>query len=289
MNTRITLPKSAKLRSELALLLKFFRERIEHDLGNLGPHERHSSRRGKAVTQSEIAEAIGVTREWYALLECGAATGASTGLLGRLAEALMLIPDERATLFQSALPDLGPTRLQCDSTAALNSFSRLRSLSNRLWAATSVDEVLTTASERLADWFDDALMVRSIRRRESGVWEHRSVDDKQDRNDAAKVVRDLKDLLPTPEFHASLNLYPLLPNPGDIGTPDLHPLAVQQEFSKVYARRRIPGFAWRYARVRSRTGFTGSFLIVHTFGHSYSSSDLAVFAAFAELASLALS
>jgi transcriptional regulator with XRE-family HTH domain len=184
MNRRISLPKNAKPRSDLALLLRFLRERIAPDAYNLGPHGRHPSRLGKPVTQLELAEAIGVTREWYSMLECGAASGASTGLLGRLADVLMLTPEERASLFQLALPDLGRTQLRCDSLLALESFTRLRLLTKGLWGATSIEEILTTASEHIADWFHGARLVRSIRRHESGLWEPRCVDEKQERSNA---------------------------------------------------------------------------------------------------------
>jgi transcriptional regulator with XRE-family HTH domain len=301
MNRRISLPKSAKPRSDLALLLRFLRERIAPDACNLGPHRRHPSRLRKPVSQLELAEAIGVTREWYALLECGAASGASTGLLGRLADALMLTLEERASLFQSALPDLGSTQPRYDSILALESFPRLRSLSKRLWAATSVDDVLTTASEGLADWFDDALLVRSTRRYDSGVWAPRSVNDEQEGDMCARVIGEMKDLLLTSEsadvndlvltsgLLDALNFHPRLANAGDLGSTGLYPLPLRREILNVYARHRFPPFAWNYARVRSRTGFIGGFYISHEFGHFYSASDLAVFGAFAEVASLALS
>jgi hypothetical protein len=147
-------------------------------------------------------------------------------------------------------------------------------------------------SEQIADWFDGAVLVRWSRRRESGLWEPRCVNDKQERNNAAKVARDLralKDLLPTTELHAALNFHPQLANAGDVGTADLYPLPIRRELAKAYARHRVAGFAGRYARVRSRTGCIGGLLIAHEFGHSYSASDLAVLGAFAELASLALS
>jgi transcriptional regulator with XRE-family HTH domain len=290
MDRKRILRNSAKPRSDLALLLKSFRQRIETDACDLGPHARHPSRLGKRVTQEELAEAVGITREWYAKLESGlATTRASTGLLDRMANALMLTPAERATLFHVAVSELRQVQLHDDSITALQSFSRLRSLTKRLLAATSIEGVLSIASEQLAEWFDGAVLVHSSRRRESGLWEHRGVDDKQERTNAAKVVRDMKDRLATTEQRAALNFQTQLTNAGDIATPDLWPLSVQREVLKVYERHRVAGFAWCYARVQSRNGFIGGLYIAHEFGHSYSVSDLAVIGAFAELASLALS
>src|SRR6202011_4830523 len=216
MISRITLPEGAKPRSELALLLKLLRRRIDPDVRELGRHRRLPSRFGKRVTQEELAEAIGVSREWYAMLEAAGTTRTSTGLLDRLDDALAVTPEERARLFQLALPELGGAQLRDDSIAVLEAFSRLRSLTKRLWAATSIEDILTTASEQIADWFDGALIVSPTRRRESGLWECQPVVDKPDRNDAVKVIRDVKDLLPTPELHAAFHLYPQLPNAGDV-------------------------------------------------------------------------
>jgi transcriptional regulator with XRE-family HTH domain len=257
---------------------------------------------GKAVTQAELAEAIGVSREWYALLECGAArTRASTGLLGRLADALMVTPDERGRLFHLTVPELGRVQLRDDSIAALQGFSRLRVLAKHLWSATSTDDVLRTAGEHIADWFHDALQVRVTLRRESGPWEHRSVDEREEHNAASRVVRDMKEVLLSSEssemaelvrasaFHDALDLHPQLANAGDVGTPDLWPRAVRREMPKLYARHRVGGFSGRYVRIRARNGFIGGFYIAHEFGHSYSATDDAVFAAFAEFTSYALS
>jgi transcriptional regulator with XRE-family HTH domain len=290
MNRRITLRRSARPRSELALFLKFLRERVDPDVRDLGPHPRLPSRLGKRVTQEELAEVIRVSREWYAALESAATRKTSTGLLERLADALMVTPEERARLFQLAVPGLGRAQLRDDSLAVLEAFSRLRSLSKRLWTATSIEDVLMTASEQIVDWFDSAVLVHTSRRRECGLWESLTVDDKQDRDNASKVIRELEDhVLPTPKEIDALNLYPRLANAGDTGTPELQPLPVQRAVLRVFARRRLPGFTFVKARVRSRTGLIAGFCVLHELGHSYSASDRAVLAAFAEIASLALS
>ena len=45
------------------------RQRIPLETGQLGPWPRLPVRRGRRVTQEEIAEAIGVSRSWYRMLE----------------------------------------------------------------------------------------------------------------------------------------------------------------------------------------------------------------------------
>ena len=58
------------------------------------------------MTQEELAEYIGISRSWYGLLESDKPVRASVALLDRLATALMLSLDERATLFNLVLPEL---------------------------------------------------------------------------------------------------------------------------------------------------------------------------------------
>jgi transcriptional regulator with XRE-family HTH domain len=281
--------ESAKPRSELALFLKFLRRRVAPDVRVLGSHPRVPSRLGKHVTQEELAEAIGVSREWYAMLESAGTARTSTGLVDRLADALAVTPEERARLFQVALPELGGAQLRDDSIAVLEAFSCLRSLSKRLWAATSIENVLSTTSEQIADWFGSAVLVCSSHRRECGVWEFQAVDEKQGRNIVSKVLRDMTDLLLTSESIDAAHLYPQLVNAGDVGSHELQPLEVQREMHKVYARRRLAGFTFVKARVRSRTGLIAGFGIWHEVGHTYSVCDRAALGALAEFASFALS
>jgi transcriptional regulator with XRE-family HTH domain len=289
--TRTTLRNGAKPRSELAHFLNFLRRRIDPDVRELGAYRRLPARLGKRVTQQELADATRVTREWYASLESSATTRASSDLVDRLADALMVTPQERARLFQLALPAMGRVQVRDDTIAALEGYSHLRSLSKRLWAATSIEDVLTTATEQIAEWFEGAFLIRWSRRYESGLWEARSVDDKQDRSTTAKVIADIEGrVLRTLRSRDDSNLYPRLANAGDLGTPELWPLRVQREAQKAYARHRVARLDGLYARVRSRAGFTGALYIAHELGgHTYSASERAVFVAFAELTSFALS
>ena len=65
-----------------------------------------SPRRGKAVSQEELAEWVGVSRNWYAALERGIPITPSIQMLSRLAAVLNATPDERVTLFHLAIPAL---------------------------------------------------------------------------------------------------------------------------------------------------------------------------------------
>ncbi len=103
-------------RVELRSFLKELRQRIRPEAHALGGQARLPSRRGKPVTQEEVAEAVGVSRVWYGMLESGATIRASAQLLDRLAEALMLTSQERAILFCLAIPELQPL-LHVDSVS----------------------------------------------------------------------------------------------------------------------------------------------------------------------------
>ncbi|MBV8163261.1 MAG: helix-turn-helix domain-containing protein [Candidatus Eremiobacteraeota bacterium] len=81
-------------RGELRSLLRELRSRLV------------SPRLGRAVSQEELAEWIGVSRNWYAALERGCPISPSISMLSRLAETLNATPDQRAMLFQLAIPAL---------------------------------------------------------------------------------------------------------------------------------------------------------------------------------------
>jgi Helix-turn-helix domain len=73
----------------VAFLLKNSRKRIAFELDSLGPYTRIPLRVGKPVTQEELAEAVGISREWYGQLESGRSPGVSSRLL-----ALIWAPDQ---------------------------------------------------------------------------------------------------------------------------------------------------------------------------------------------------
>jgi transcriptional regulator with XRE-family HTH domain len=68
--------------------LRHFRVRIDPKEKALGPQERTPARRGKPVTQEELAEYIGVSRCWYGMLESEKPSRVSIFLLDRHTYAL---------------------------------------------------------------------------------------------------------------------------------------------------------------------------------------------------------
>jgi DNA-binding XRE family transcriptional regulator len=96
--------------SELASFLKARRRRIPPDSTTLGSWERLPVRRGRPVTQEEVAEAVGISRNWYRRLENGDAVRASVKLLDRIAKAFQFTPEERTNLFVLGIPELAQMR-----------------------------------------------------------------------------------------------------------------------------------------------------------------------------------
>lgn len=91
---------------DLRALLRGLRERLDPAAVRVGEHERLGTRRGRPVSQEELAEAVGVSRGWYAMLERGEPIQASLSMLNRLACALNATRDEHCTIFRLAVPEL---------------------------------------------------------------------------------------------------------------------------------------------------------------------------------------
>jgi len=93
--------------SEFASFLKTRRRSIPPESATLGARERLPARRGRRVTQEEIAEAVGISRNWYRRLESFDAPRASAKLLDRIAQAFQFTPEERMKLFLLGIPEIG--------------------------------------------------------------------------------------------------------------------------------------------------------------------------------------
>ena len=91
---------------ELATFLRIRRQNLPPETGALGSWDRLPVRRGRRITQEEIAEAVGISRNWYRRLECGDARRASAKLLDRLAQAFSLSAEERMKLFMLGIPEM---------------------------------------------------------------------------------------------------------------------------------------------------------------------------------------
>jgi transcriptional regulator with XRE-family HTH domain len=131
----------------LGPFLKKCRLRIAASRESLGSFERLPSRVGKPITQEEVAEAVGISRQWYAMLELGRPTRVSASLLGRVASALIMDDAERALLFQLAVPELRDVSLIDRASSMVEAFASVRALVRRLRSATTQAEVLAIARD----------------------------------------------------------------------------------------------------------------------------------------------
>ncbi len=95
----------ARLQS-FADLLKQSRLGIPKSAFWIGDFRRLGNRIGKTVTQEELAEAIGVSRTWYGLLEAGYPVHASLSLMDRICRAFMLNEQQSASLLRLGVPVL---------------------------------------------------------------------------------------------------------------------------------------------------------------------------------------
>lgn len=100
-------------------VLRRCRLAIPVEAKTLGPFTRLSNRVGKAVSQEEFAEAIGISRSWYGFLEIGRPVQPSVELLERICDALMLHERQRLTLFKLGLPAFARRAVKLGRGAAL--------------------------------------------------------------------------------------------------------------------------------------------------------------------------
>ena len=89
--------------------------RLARESRYFGEHPRLPARVGKRVTQEELAEYLGISRNWYSRFEAGAPDGFSIRLLNRLCDMLLLSAEELAELVRLATPELAPV-VSRDST-----------------------------------------------------------------------------------------------------------------------------------------------------------------------------
>jgi transcriptional regulator with XRE-family HTH domain len=275
----------------LQLFLRERRHRIDPQVRHLGDFARLPVRWGRPVTQEEMAEAIGVSRVWYAMLESGTQVRTSPKVLERLSAVLMLDPAERVRLFHLAVPELGRLEVGAQSAQVLAAFTVVRAATKRLWAATTELEALETIAEEAAGIVGNADLVFYVRRLGEGKWEWPYVVDRglAQRNDEAwkSATAGL-----TPAEIDELVFYPQLSQPGEIGTETIYTLttpAVRDAHRETFGDPKLNLGSLLHARVRSRIGLVGGFTIKHLGGHTYPAEQRAIMSTLAELTSVALS
>ena len=272
----------------LGLLLRRCRTRIRPERASLGPYLRSPGRIGKAVTQEEVAEAVGICREWYTRMERERTIRVSARILARIADLLMMEPGERAALFRLAVPELRSISLTDQTTAILEAFGSLRRLMRRLWAATTEAEALTLAREHGMTMLSSDAMVTFTRVGE-GHW-IRAVtgDDGDDRGERFHaLIRDCWGAAGIDD----LQCYTLMTHPGDVITGAERNSRFPEIGAKVHRALEAvayPDASFAMGHVRSRRGFVGRIQVLHHTLHPYSDLERMLLGALANLTSLTL-
>ena len=277
-------------RDDMRSFLKGLRRRLDPATRMLGEHERLSSRRGKAVSQEELAEAVGVSRGWYGLLESGAPIRPSVSMLTRLASALNATPEERSTLIQLAIPAL-QTGFADPTKESFQSLSFVRGVLSCLRAANSENEAITAAAEHIATWFTDAALVVPAKRLDDGRWEWWLAVDRGPGSTWSKCIEEINRSTSSQQFDEfwsgqSLGLASEIVDDSMLNgfAPELRSITV-----KAYKRHNLSATSFLRAHITARSGMTGCIQVGHQAGRTYSDLDRAVLAAIADLTSLALS
>jgi transcriptional regulator with XRE-family HTH domain len=243
---------------------------------------------GRPVSQEEIAEAIGVSRVWYAMLETGRSVRASVALLERIATTLMLDEAQRAAVFQLGLPEISARAMELRHGAVLEASARVRRAAKRLWSASSVDEALAIASEESTTHFRDAALAFFVRRIGPGRWKYPIVVNHGKGIENKLLLEELAASL-EPERFDEVALYPTLSEPGDVGTREsFAATSVGAAYEAAVARYKLQRWVLIHARIRSRGGVIGGITVKHASEHDYSEIERAVIGALASLTSLAL-
>jgi len=134
-----TQPTDEERLRRLSTLLKDARRSIPVDAQSLGNSLRFPGRVGKPVSQEEVAEVVDVSRVWYAVLETGRPIRASAPLLERICNALMLDEQQRASVFELAIPEISTRMVEMRHSDILQASTRMRSSVKRLWSASTVE------------------------------------------------------------------------------------------------------------------------------------------------------
>lgn len=275
----------------LGRLLRRCRVRIGPQRTALGPYLRLPIRVGKVITQEEVAEAAGISRQWYAALESDRPTRVSSTVLGRIADVLMMDPVERASLFRLALPELRSASLMDSSIAVIEAFGSLRGVMRRLWAATTEAEALTVVREyAMTQFAPDAMLTRA--RVAEGCWDHAATGDSDDDQRGQQYISLLGERW-GPSAIDDSQCYPLMAQPGELMTRSERDARLP-DLAHQRVREALDAVGWGHlsfvmACVRSQQGFVARILAVHYGDHEYSAIERAQLGTLADLTSLALS
>jgi transcriptional regulator with XRE-family HTH domain len=289
VNGHIGTDQSAKQR--LSSLLTRSRESVDRDVAFLGSIPRHPNRLGKRLTQEEVAEAAGISREWYAALERGRQVRVSPVVLGRVADILALDEEERATLFTLAVPELQHVSLRQESRDLLESISSLHGIARRLLAASEESEILTILSEEVATRYEDAVFCGANHYEGFGEVTFPVVMADE------RLVSQFSEMLYgfQHDFSAAqmdeAALYGVLLEPGQVGDRfQLHGnLTVRPQLENIFTQAGLREATFLVSHVRSNLDYRANLFAHFAGARAFSELERAEMSALAHLGSLALS
>lgn len=271
-----------------ARVLRDARSAIPPEAASLGNVLRLPCRVGKAVSQEEVAEAVGISRVWYGRLETGRSVRTSVALLERLANTLMLNDTQRAELFPFAVPEISSRAMEMRHGAVIEACGRIRRAAKRLMSASSVEEAFTIAAEESTPHFSDVGLVGFVHRIAPGRWNRPLVADGGMGRQNKLLIDDLEASL-GPEQFDEVGLYPTLLEPGDVGTRESRAAtSIDAAYQAALARYNLQRSALLHVRI-SGGGVIGGILVKHASERDYSEMERGVVATLASLTSLALS
>jgi transcriptional regulator with XRE-family HTH domain len=287
------LEQSAMVWPSIGAFLKGQRKNIPRDALSLGRYVRLPSRRGKGVTQEELAEAIGASRVWYAMLESGAAVNTSPRLLARLADALVLSAEHRKLLFELALPDLSTSGSSFTLVKHLtSSIFPLQAAARQLWSATTESEILLVVAEAITAIFNDSDLVGAQKRIQPGQWDFPVViGGNHVQNTITEMFRSLMVGMTVAEIDETM-MRGVLTEPGQVGTrPELHrSLSQKRRMDETFTAYGFGDSNFLAGHVKSRKGIEATVFAIYVDGQrDFTDLDRAVLGTLANLASLALS
>jgi transcriptional regulator with XRE-family HTH domain len=271
-------------------LLKRCRARLSPGSASIGTHLRLPTRIGKAVTQEEVAEAAGISRVWYGLLESGRAVRISASVLARIADALVMDPAERSAMFRLALPELRSTALANSSLEILDAIGALRRVMRPLWAASNEEEALTVVREHAMSLLSPVWTVTYTRVGE-GRWDLSVTGDRDGGDGARQILAIVRERWGEAAADDVLG-YTALAQPGEIMTGAERDSRFPDLAEKFRLAREAVGLAsvsFAMANVRARDGIIRRLMASYRTAHAYSAFEREQLSTLADLTSFALS
>ena len=281
--------QSAKQR--LSLLLMRCRESVDRDVEFLGSKARHPNRLGKRLTQEEVAEAAGITREWYAALERGRQIRVSPVVLSRIADTLAMTDEERGILFTLAVPELTHVSLRKESRDLLESMSSQHRIVRRLFAASAENEILPILSEEIATRYKDAAFCGANHQEAPGKITFPAViADKRLVSQFSEVLYGFQQNFNAAQMDEAA-LYGVLVEPGQVGDrSELHRnLTVRSQLQNIFADARLGDATFLVSHIRSNLNYRAILFTYFSETRHFTEMERAQMRAFGDLASLALS